>query len=287
MAEQLAILSTVRRAPLSQFVYSSLSFFGRHRGGELPGMWFVRALRDLGRAAAAVRQTLYRMEAEGELATRREGRLKFYRATQYADAEIDAGLSKIFDAPAEAWDGLWTIVHVHLRTPAQRVARERVVALLAVEGFALVGGDVYVHPRDVGARLNEALSAAARPHVIVIRGRLTSAAVVPHLLKLWQLSRLEQRYRRTVAHLRELEQAIERGMSDRDAFVWRFAVVLDYLHVAWDDPELPRDVLPADWPAAEARQLAARLYRRLLKPATRHADALLQRSLERHLTHIT
>jgi len=275
----LAILSTVRRAPLSYFVYSSLSFFGRERGGDLPGTWFVRALAGAGRDVAAIRQTLYRMESDGELVTRKSGRVKFYRASGYADAEIDTGLAKIFNPRDEDWDGRWTMVSLNLRSPAQRTTRERVVALLAVHGFALVGPDLYLHPRDVGQQLVDALATSARPHVIVMRGEQVNELANASIAARWNVQELARRYERTLAHLREVERALDAGVSDSEAFLLRFAVVFDYLGVAWDDPDLPSEVLPSGWPGAEARRLTAHLYERLAPAARRYANLLLEQSL--------
>jgi phenylacetic acid degradation operon negative regulatory protein len=269
------LLSTIRSAPISQFIYSSLSFVGRARGGELPGMWFVCALTELGRDVAAIRQTLFRMEQEGELLTRKVGRSKFYRASPYAEAEIEAGLMKIFTPPRREWDGRWTLVTLALREPVQRVERERIVALLAVEGFALAGNDVYVHPRAAADRLVDALPSATRPHVIVIRGALENPSAEAPLVALWHVQRLAVRYREVEARLRRVAAAVRRGITERDAFALRFAVVLEYLGVAWDDPDLPPQVLPDDWPGDRTRRLAAELYERLRGPALRHADRLL------------
>lgn len=272
-------LSTIRKAPTSYFIYSSLSFFGRHRGGELPGMWFVTGLADVGRDVAAVRQTLYRMTADGELKTRSVGRTKLYRATSFASAEIDAGLAKLFQPAEHNWDGQWTMVYVNLHGSTQRAARERVVALLAVRGFALLGNDVYFHPRDVQRDLVDALSPAARPHVLIVRGALANPAATGTVIRRWNVPHLARRYRQTIAHLETLEQHCASDLSNRDAFVYRFAVVFDYLGVAWDDPGLPVEVLPSDWPGENARTLAARLYERLVEQATAYADELLEQTL--------
>jgi phenylacetic acid degradation operon negative regulatory protein len=272
------LLSTIQKVPISYFVYSSLSCFGRRHGGELPGMWFVRALRLAGRDVAAIRQTLYRMEAEGELESRKVGRSKFYRASRMADAVIDAGTDKIFQPPAADWDGRWTMVHVHLSAPGQRVARERVVGLLAVQGFALLGHDTYIHPRNVGPALLDALGAADRPHVVIVHGSLLNEDVIPAVLARWQIPILAERYRRTVARLGRIEARLDATLTPRDAFLLRFAVVFDYLGVAWDDPELPPAVLPTDWPGHQARRMAADLYSTLLDPAQEFASQLLGRS---------
>ncbi|MBI4520066.1 MAG: hypothetical protein HY701_04475, partial [Gemmatimonadetes bacterium] len=61
------ILSTIASHRTSSLIYSSFGFYGRGRGGELPGLWLVHALQELDVAEPAVRQTLYRMEASAEL----------------------------------------------------------------------------------------------------------------------------------------------------------------------------------------------------------------------------
>ncbi|MEW5915509.1 MAG: PaaX family transcriptional regulator C-terminal domain-containing protein, partial [Gemmatimonadota bacterium] len=42
------------------------------------------------------------------------------------------------------------------------------------------------------------------------------------------------------------------------------------------DPELPKELLPNEWPGEECRELAASLYTQLLPAATRYAERLLQ-----------
>jgi phenylacetic acid degradation operon negative regulatory protein len=269
------LLSTIRRVPLSYYVYSSFSYFGRIRGGELPGGWFVTALAAAGRDAAAVRQTLFRMERDEELITRKQGRMKFYAPSAYARAEIEAGTEKIFEEPGASWDGLWTVVRVGLRTPALAKHRERVIALLSVEGFAQLDANVFVHPRPAADRLLAALPGRARAEVAVLRGELLGADAADAFVRLWPIEQLAKRYRRVLDAFDALDAALERGLSDRDAFLMRFAVVFEHLGVAWEDPNLPRQLLPADWPGAESRRTAGRLYRRLRPAAIRFADAVL------------
>jgi phenylacetic acid degradation operon negative regulatory protein len=269
------MLSTIKSVPISYFIYSSLSFYGSRRGGALPGTWFIRALEAAGRDAAAVRQTLYRMEHEGELVTRKVGRAKLYAATRFANAEIDAGSRKIFEPRRDDWDGNWTVVTLQLSGPRFRVERQRVVALLNVEGFAHAGGDTYLHPRNPGARVLEALSAAGRKRVIIVRGGRVPGAEPEALTALWPLDQLAARYQRVATKLQTMERRVRAGITDRDAFLFRFALVFEYLGVAWEDPELPLALLPQPWTGEAARSMAARLYEMLLPRALRFGDALL------------
>jgi phenylacetic acid degradation operon negative regulatory protein len=275
-----ALLSAVTDAPVSYLVYSSLSFYGDRRGGEVAGTWFVSALESLGVAPAAVRQTLFRMERDEELVTRKVGRVKFYRASPYARAEIGAGLQKIFSTPEPDWDGYWTLVLTQFPTD-RRVQRERVRSILQVEGFAPLGNGAYVHARDRADRLRKALddlgvldfvTAFRVDHVHGVSDRHFAYA---H----WNLTELGDEY---ASFLRRFEPLAGRRASTfplATQFGLRFAVVLSFLEVAWKDPELPASMLPARWAGTKARVLARRLYERLLPGALAYGDSLVNRAV--------
>jgi len=263
-------------APVSNFVYSSFSFFASVRGGELPGLWFVNALAEVGCDEAAVRRTLYRMEHSGELTARRDGREKFYAPTGYARGEITAGTAKIF-SPPPPWDGRWTVVHARFDGD-ERVHRDRLQTLLDVEGFAALAPGLYLHPRPRGTRILDAVDASVRDRVFVMRGgRQGAEADEAFIARHWDLPDLERRYRRTHDDLVRIARRTEGGTSDVEAFRLRFEVVLRFLRVAWDDPDLPSTLLPDDWPGTAAREMAAELYERFLPGARRFGDAVLER----------
>jgi phenylacetic acid degradation operon negative regulatory protein len=269
------ILSTVTDAPVSYLIYSSLSFYGDRRGGEIAGTWFVRALESLGVAPAAVRQTLFRMERDEELIGRRVGRVKRYRASPYARAEIGAGVQKIFTAVDRAWDGYWTLVLTQFPND-MRLERERVRNILQVEGYAPLGNGAYVHARDRAGRLATALA----DHGV---GRFVTAFRADHVhgipdrdfaLAHWDLDELASEYRAFLERFEPLALRGARSLSLQRQFALRFAVVLEFLEVAWKDPELPVSMLPPKWPGVRARALARRLYERFLPGALAFGDEL-------------
>jgi phenylacetic acid degradation operon negative regulatory protein len=265
----------VTDAPVSYSVYSAFSFYGSRRGDELPGTWLVAALGALGHETAAVRQTLYRMEAAAELESRVVGRGKFYRLSPAARAEAEAGLEKIMGDDADAWDGDWTLVQFRAGTEV-RVERERLREVLRAEGFASVSAGLYLHPRDRSARLLEAARAhEVRDMVEVFRGRRVDgdddrAFVARH----WNLGEIAARYDAFVERFEPLAKS--RGaLQQETAFVLRFAVVFDYLEAAWLDPEIAPALLPSKWAGTAARRLARDLYKRLLPGALAFGDSLL------------
>ena len=272
-----AIRRTLARARASEFVYSSLGFYARRRGGELAGPWLVVALEEVGVPPATTRKTLWRMEREGELVSRRVGRVKRYRATPLSWAEIESGTDKILRPSAARWDGRWTVVAYAFDADG-RVERERIRAVLDAEGFGAIGPGVFVHPRDRGGRI---LTAAEDQGIVgrirVFRGpRRGDDPDTAFVREVWDLGESARRYRRFLAGFSALAGRAA-ALPPATAFATRFAVVLAFLRAAWPDPELPASLLPRDWPGPEARTLAARLYRALLPGALAHGDAIRER----------
>lgn len=255
-------------------VYSSLAAYGSRRGGALPGTWFVAALEPLGHGAPAIRQALLRMERNGELRTERMGRHKLYRLTKLAAAAVAAGAEKIASEPAGAWDGEWTMVVYQFGTQ-DRAQRDRVRDLLEIEGFAQFARGVMLHVRDKTARITAALADSKRqPPVTVFRGASLVAGDPGALVaRLWNVRDLAARYRRV---LTRHGAKSPRSLSPAEAFAARFALVIDFLEVAWDDPDLPPELLSRDWPGAAARRLVRTRYEELLPATMAHGDAVLR-----------
>ena len=259
-------------APVSYSVFSAFSFYGSRRGDELAGTWLVAALAELGHEVSAIRQTLYRMENGAELESRAVGRKKYYHLSAGARADAEAGLAKIMAPAAGEWDGQWTIVQLAAHGEG-RAGKELVREVLRAEGFARIGPNLFLHPRDRIARL----MAAARAHHVtgmltIFRGtRVVPAGESSFARRVWDLAGIAAGYRAFSKRYAPLSDR-SRRLEDRDAFVVRFALVFDFLETAWQDPDLPRELLPPEWPGAEAKALVRALYHRLLPQALAFGD---------------
>jgi len=95
----------------------------------------------------------------------------------------------------------------------------------------------------------------------------------PLVERCWDLEAISADYKRFIAKYEPLAR-IRRTLLPNPAFVLRFAVVLDFLEVAWRDPELIPRLLPPHWPGTKARRLARSLFERLLPAATGFGDSL-------------
>lgn len=90
--------------------------------------------------------------------------------------------------------------------------------------------------------------------------------------RLWNLGDIDRRYRVFLRRFAQLAKRPARDFAPQEAFVARLALVLEYLPPAWDDPELPAELLPAGWSGHAARELAKTLYHKLLPGTLRHGD---------------
>jgi phenylacetic acid degradation operon negative regulatory protein len=272
-----AIAVSLRAAPTTDFLYSSLSFVRGRFGNGVPGTWFVAALGEIGVDPQAVRQSLFRMVRSGVLVARRAGRVKWYEPTPTTVAILDAGGARTREAVSDRWDGQWTLVHLRL-DEREREARDRLRDVLLVHGFGRLRSGVYIHPRDtLKLVLDAAEGAGVAKRVAVFRGERHGPPDDEELIReLWDLPALEARYRR---FMRRFEPVLDRQhpWSPKQSFALRFAYMFELFRITWDDPGLPSRFLPTDWAGRDARDLGERLRTALRAKALQFASEVAER----------
>ncbi len=275
MILQRELQTLLREAPTGELVYSCLAFHGPAQGDELPGVWVVAALQAVGIAPLATRQALFRLEREGHLATRRHGRSKWYRLTRSGQAQIAAGRDRLTRIIPSAWDGRWTLVAATF-SARQRRARLQLLAILAARGYGRAGAGLHLHPHDdPRALLSLVTELGLADAVQLFRAKRAGASDDRAFVQqAFPLRRIAANYRRFLRRFRPLMRSRRKG--DAAAFALRLAVARHYLDAAWDEPGLPARLLPADWPAAQAQQLASKLYQESSRPAHRFAATLAE-----------
>ncbi|HEY6799351.1 MAG TPA: hypothetical protein VI121_01815 [Agromyces sp.] len=224
-------------APLDARSLALSALLGTHPP-VLPARALV-ALADLfGIAGGTMRTALSRMGANGELVLA-DGRYRL--AGRLLDRQRSQDIGR--RDPAEAWDGTW---HTLVVVPDQRrlPERRRFRAVMSDHRFGELRPDIWMRPANLDPP----------PHdhdVIVTTGALSGTD--PGLLcaRLWDLDSLRVRGDALLSELRR--QRDESDWSDPRSIPGIFtfsAAVVRYLR---DDPLLPPQLAPADWPAASLR----------------------------------
>ncbi len=227
----------------------------------------VRALAVLlgafGASERLVRTSLSRLVKDGLLDTHVEGRRSFYRVADTARDLFAQADARIYGSTPTAWDGSWTLVVIDgaESTPKQRA---RLRQELTWAGLGVVGPNVLaspVVPADVAAGV--VARVGGFEHVLVSRSEVVDGEGTLGAERLARrcapLDDLAQLYR---AFTDRFEPFADAGsLAPEDAFKLRTLLVASFRRIALADPQLPAELLPADWIGTRARHVAGAVYR--------------------------
>jgi len=227
----------------------------------------------------AVRTGIYRLARSGWFEAQAVGRRSRYRLTSSGVEGFEQAFHRVYDPPFVRWDGRWQGVIVGMDTigPA---ARKRVREELSWAGFARFGPAIFLRParRDGSVeRIAESLHIAQSVTAFAAHdnGQGSIATLRSRTMEAWALASLAADYQRFIARFGGVAASASSLDADAEqAFVLRMLLMHAYRRVRLRDPQLPRDILPADWPAARAYMLARKLHRATRSGAAAFADAI-------------
>lgn len=262
--EELAQLATsVPETVSSQnMLVTLLADFDFAYAGAVPSAAIVDVLGDFGITSAGARIALSRVARTGRLEQVRNGRQTSYKLNPSGleDREQRLRMYVEFGAKAPAWDGHWTVVtfsipeEVRGLRPKLRRELERLL-------FAPLTDAVWVQPRDhtarvieIGEELGVNLAAMRATFHSPDRGGLDPVTAFP----LDDVRTLYDHYRKTFEPWLPLVRADK--VDPHLALVLRANVLASWRNIARTDPQLPHELLPADWPQDAVRELFVDLW---------------------------
>jgi phenylacetic acid degradation operon negative regulatory protein len=251
------------------------------RGDAIPLRVVLRLGEDLGVSEDAVRSAALRMVRDGWLIAERRGRESQYALTPRGHRLMLEGRRRMFSRPDEPWDGRWCIVALSI-PEARREVRDRMRKEMGWLGFGSPFSALYISPRDYHEEvLRLATELDARGQVQIYRAETLYPTDPDELVaRAWSgLEAINRRYADFVAdfgaQLRETQARIAAGtLDDREAFRRRFFLGRAFRSHVYGDPELPVELVPADWQGAAARRLFLDYFGLLGPQARRHFEAV-------------
>ncbi len=234
----------------------------------------------LGIRELAVRSAVARLARQGWLSAQRRGRQALYELTDAGRRLIDEGTQRIYRSEPSAWGGSWCLLTYSI-PEARRSLRDRMRRQLAWLGFGAMGGGSYASPRAVSERTQELLHAhGVERFARIFRADLFGPGSNADLVKAcWDLQSIGLRYRAFEKHYapmfaRDRRRVRAEQLPDADAFVVRFALTHDFRRFPFIDPDLPKELLPRDWPGFRARTLFERYHALLTDGAWRYFESV-------------
>jgi phenylacetic acid degradation operon negative regulatory protein len=222
------------------------------------GPVLIRLLADLGISGPAARSLLLRMRREGLLSSERAGRQAHYRLAPVIGA-AQARLERQLRGERPAWNG--TFSGILFSVPERhRSFRDRLRRAAQLLGYVTLRPGLLIATTDRYEELT-ALLPPRPPGSQLLRVRLTLSPQHSRqtAAQLWNLGALAARYRGVLANAgTRTTQARRQPPSGAAAFAAFAAATLPIYEASADDPDLPAELLPADWPG---QQLSAALSR--------------------------
>lgn len=225
-----------------------------------------------------VRTSLSRIAVDGVVTSRAEGRRSYYRIAPESLDLFRTADQRIYRGMTEAWDGSWTIVVLD-GNEATPTARAELRQQLTWLGLGTVAPNVMASPVVLPDRVAEIVARVGGfDHVLVSRSTVVDGdgllGVSALARRSVDLGDVEQGYRDFIDRFAMYDDAMLRALDDALAFKLRTLVVSTFRRIALADPQLPPELLPADWVGKHARQEAARVYAAVAGASDRRLDAV-------------
>ncbi|MCX7523291.1 PaaX family transcriptional regulator [Microbacterium sp. STN6] len=239
-------------------------------GAIVPSGALVDLLSEFGITQTGARAALSRLSKRGLLSSNKEGRRTFYRLTEHARHVLTTGLERIvsFGADPQPWDGQWTCVAFSV-PEQQRTRRHQLRVRLRWLGFAPLYDGVWVSPRSRAGEATSVLEELSVGAATVLVGpELASGTEYGRPIDAWDLSGVREQYLAFIERMRPIRSRLAAGdVSGSEALQARTRVMDEWRWMPNADPELPDELLPREWPRADARALFRSVYDGLGEPA--------------------
>jgi phenylacetic acid degradation operon negative regulatory protein len=253
-----------------------LTLLGRYllgREAAVSASSVIEVFARVGVGEHAARSTLTRMVNRGLLVRQRHGRAMYFGLTGRSERILRDGEARLWKLGAvnRDWDGVWTLLGFSLPESWQK-QRHELRSQLTWAGFGPLFNGLWVAPGR--ATVEEIVGALGlESHVKAFHASTIPGTDVDQMIReTWDLDAVAAPYHAFAERWKNIEAELDQGA---DPLAVTLVMNSDWLRVIRDDPRLPVEHLPADWPAAEAEALFVRVDRRLSAEAARIAERLL------------
>ena len=232
------------------------------RGGSIWLGTLLQLLDMIGIDGGVVRTSVSRLAADGWLDRDKVGRKSFYRLAKSGRERFEAAVEHVYNPRPAAWEGKFGLLLI-----GSGADREMSRAALSEAGFGSPIPGAWIAPP--GMKAPPVPESAIRVEVSASHDMAQRL-----ILASWPLDRTAASYRDFLRTFAPLESWIQQAkeIAPADAILARILMIHHYRRVLLRDPLLPEPLLPKNWPASEARELCARIYRGLLPMSEKWLD---------------
>ncbi len=246
-----------------------------HRGGLVSLASLIQVMDVFGLNERSVRTAVFRLVQNGWLISEKIGRTSYYRITESSRQRFIVADQKIYSFSHTDWDQKWDLVLLSSVELENKITLKKELEWL---GFGNIATNVMAYPGCDHLKLqNLLLNLNMTDQVVLFKAETLelwqeSYPTVKRMVDTnWPVQELMQRYEKFIADFREFLNLIdldgEAALDVVQAFQIRILLIHQYRRILLKDPNLPFELLPADWPALTARNLSSNLYHAVFQAA--------------------
>lgn len=253
-----------------------LTFCGAHMpaGQAVYSGSLVDILQRVGVGEHATRSTLLRMSRRGLLVSHRVGKRVYFEVSARAATMLKEASERVWRQGAvnRGWDGNWTLLGFSL-PESRRADRHLLRSRLTWAGFGLLQNGLWISPHAVDPRtLLEGLDVVG--HIKAFRAKTLEGINVDEMIAdAWDLETIAERYRGFLSRWEQPDPV----PAAPDKLARQLLLLSEWLLLVREDPRLPVEHLPTDWPSVRAERVALRLRNAYQRPARE----IVERQVER------
>jgi phenylacetic acid degradation operon negative regulatory protein len=267
----------VTRLRPQRLLVTMLGDYWRGRREPIASAAMVELLAEFGVSPQSARSALSRLTRARLLRRERSGRRTSYLLTDRAQRTFDEGAARIFgfggDEPA--WDGRWSIVTFSI-AERNRSLRHALRTQLRWLGYTALYDGVWVSPHHRLEATRRVLDELGVERATVFQAGHAAAGGTRDPLDAWDLTDLRARYEDFARRAEPvLDQVAAGALSPSRALVVRTEIMDAWRSFPREDPDLPAEFLPGDWPRARARTLFLAAYEALAPIAEQRFRAIV------------
>jgi phenylacetic acid degradation operon negative regulatory protein len=239
-------------------------FIAPHGGTVWLGS-FIRLVQPLGLNERMVRTSVYRLSQEKWLVSEQLGRKSFYSLTTSGRRRFENAYRRIYFDAQNTWTGEWQLVLIPGSLPAPQ--KDALRKELAWAGYGALASGILAHPStDTDALLDILQETGAHDKVVAMKASNISPLISKPLQELvhecWNLESLAVKYDEFIERFRPVLRSMRSASSldPEQCFLVQTLLMHDFRRALLHDPQLPSQLLPANWSGGVARQLCRELY---------------------------
>lgn len=226
----------------------------------------IKLVEPFGINQRLVRTSVYRLVQDNWLEAKQIGRRSYYELTKYAVNKTRSAEKRIYSDASHVWDGEWRLVFTGVPgvSPEQR---ELLHKELLWQGFGKISQHVYGHPvipTEPVTQLLEEMKLEKK--VVVMLAKNIDDEHGPGVLEMvsqcCDIESVKEDYKAFIKNYKPIDKlhTYIKDLDSQSCFLLRTLLIHDFRRVLLRDPQLPKELLPNDWPGDEARMLSARIY---------------------------